>query len=526
MKLVFRSQSVLFLILVTSVINIESVFAKDVIQARYGVAGQFFDVTAVVKEKITNGSSEITVANQNFSEDPVPGQLKLLIVTYRDDSGLQEISFKEGETVQLPDLKVIPKIDLAFSEIEKNTDQEQCKTTSEKELSFNIKEFKRRVESATVTIEYNQADRAAGATGFLVEFKGQKYILTNIHVLEGEATTESQVIWSEGPRDYRSGIGRISHLSRLRTSYDVFQKQLVTSPLPKIKTTSGDTLQVSPSLLLSEARDIALIPVKTDLEPLLIADEPAKSGQDIFVVGNPEAEHTLIVLDGKIDATGPERLELSCVGELKQGMSGGAVVDSKTGKVIGAIAYAVRKIQNTNNKFDVEQIFINGQLHIVRINDRFERVVRNFAFRIDNINDFQNITWAQFLTDCGALHAMNERSLNIARAAQAPYINHGNNQMGLFEIPPDFNSSINILYSSTISKLRSPQNQIDFNKKWLTFQNTLQNLLNQDMSNPQYKIKTPYIRRMVEQDIFSDRQYLATKLRSLSGKFPSISEFK
>jgi hypothetical protein len=212
MKLVFRSQSVLFLILVTSVINIESVFAKDVIQARYGVAGQFFDVTAVVKEKITNGSSEITVANQNFSEDPVPGQLKLLIVTYRDDSGLQEISFKEGETVQLPDLKVIPKIDLAFSEIEKNTDQEQCKTTSEKELRFNIKEFKRRVESATVTIEYNQADRAAGATGFLVEFKGQKYILTNIHVLEGEATTESQAIWSEGPRDYRSGIGRIPHL--------------------------------------------------------------------------------------------------------------------------------------------------------------------------------------------------------------------------------------------------------------------------------------------------------------------------
>jgi hypothetical protein len=152
--------------------------------------------------------------------------------------------------------------------------------------------------------------------------------------------------------------------------------------------------------------------------------------------------------------------------------------------------------------------------------------VRNFAFRIDNINDFQNVTWAQFLTDCGALHAMNERSLNIARAAQAPYINHGNSQMGLFEIPPDFNSSINILYSSTISKLRSPQNQIDFNKKWLTFQNTLQNLLNQDMSNPQYKIKTPYIRRMVEQDIFSDRQYLATKLRSLSGKFPSSSEFK
>lgn len=505
---------------------IESIFAKNVIEARYGVAGDFLDVTTIVKEKISNGSSELTVGDQNFIEDPVPGKLKVLIVTYRDDSGLQEITFKEGETVQLPDLKVLPKIDLAFSEIKKNSEQDQCKTNSEKELSFNVNDFKRRVESATVTIEYNQADRAAGATGFLIEFKGQKYILTNIHVLEGEATTESQLIWSEGPRDYRSGIGRISHLSRLRTSYDIFQKHLATSPLPKIKTTLGDTLQASPSLLLSEARDIALIPVKTDLEPLSIADEPAKSGQDIFVVGNPEAEHTLIVLDGKIDATGPERLELSCVGELKQGMSGGAVVDSKTGKVIGAIAYAVRRIQNTNNKFDVEQIFINGQLHIIRVNDRFERVVRNFAFRIDNINDFQNITWSQFLTDCGALHAMNEKSLNIARAAQAPYINHGNSQMGLFEIPPDFNSSVNISYSSAINKLRSSQNQIDFNKNWLNFQSTLQNLLNQDLSNPQYKIKTSYIRRLVEQDIFSDRQYLATKLRSLSGKFPSSSEFK
>jgi len=524
MKLVFRSQSVLLLILVTSAINIESVFAKDVIQARYGVAGQFFDVTAVVKEKITNGSSEITVANQNFSEDPAPGKLKLLIVTYRDDSGLQEISFHEGETVQLPDLKVLPKNVSPFLENQKITHQEEVKNIPEQEFSFNIDDLKHRVESVTVTIEYNQADRAAGATGFLVEFKGQKYILTNIHVLEGEATTESQLIWSEGPRDYRSGIGRISHLSRLRTSYDVFQKQLVASPLPKIKTTSGDTLQVSPSLLLSEARDIALIPVKTDLEPLLISDEPPKSGQDIFVLGNPEAEHTLVVLDGKIDATGPERLELRCIGELKQGMSGGAVVNSRTGKVIGAIAYAVRKIQTTNNKFDVEQIFFNGQLHIVRVSDRFERVVRNFAFRIDNIGDFQSITWEQFLKDCGALHAMNERSLNIARAAQAPYINHGNEQMSLFEIPPDFNSSVNILYSSSINKLRAPQKQIDFNKKWLTFQSMLQNLLNQDMSNPQYKIKTPYIRRMVEQDVFSDRQYLATKLRSLSGKFPSSSE--
>ena len=95
------------------------------------------------------------------------------------------------------------------------------------------------LKSSLVTIEYNYAERAAGATGFIASWNGKNYIFTNIHVLHGAGMSEANQLWVDGPMDPLNGFTRIAHKSRLRTSFQDFQKYLATCPLPKIKSLDG-----------------------------------------------------------------------------------------------------------------------------------------------------------------------------------------------------------------------------------------------------------------------------------------------
>jgi S1-C subfamily serine protease len=490
------------LLLITAISTI-SANELQILEGRYGDDSSFVDVTIQLKEKASGGRIEMTVNNDAFGTDPAPGKPKSLRVTYREEGQLAEATVSEGNVLALPKSPSHP-----------------ADTTTLPASAANLDDFMKAVEEATVVIEYNISDRASGATGFLIEHQGKKYIATNLHVLKGEASTEAQLIWYEGPRQNMSMPGRMPQFSRLKTSYQDFQKHLARAPLPKIKSHAGETLNAGSSLLLSETRDIALIPVETELQPLQISATSPRRDEDIFVVGNPEAEHTIAVLEGAISAMGPERIELSIRnGELKPGMSGGPVVNSATGQVIGAIAYKVEKMGSPDKKFSVEQIFIEDGPRITRVKANYEMVVRNFAFRLDNISDLEPITWQQFLLDCGTLHAMNERTMNVNVASRAPY--HSNYQI---EIPPDFDSSVAMAYRSAIRSLATTGNPLDFEKKWNAYQRSLENLLNQDISNPKFAIRTPYIQQAVKTDLSDERRVVSTNLRASSGKIPSRGE--
>jgi hypothetical protein len=380
-------------------------------------------------------------------------------------------------------------------------------------------------EASTVVIEFNISDRASGATGFVAEHQGQKYIVTNLHVLHGEAATEAHLIWYEGPRQNLSTPGRAPHLSRLKTSYKDFQKNLEKAPLPKVKSHSGELLRVGTSLLLSKSRDIALIPVETDLPALQIAQEAPKRDEDIFVVGNPEAEHTIVVLDGSITAMGPERIELGIRrGELKKGMSGGPVLSSERGEVLGAVAYKVERLENLDKKFSVEEIKIEGGPRISRVQANIQMVVRNFAFRLDNLNDLEPITWQQFLLDSGTLHAMGERTMNIAVATQAAFRYHGAHGAVAFDLSPDFDGAVGMSYRSALKSLSSAKDPKDFEKSWNRYQRSLESLLNQDMTNPNFRVHTSYVQNLVKTEVAAERRVVSTHLRASSGRLPGRGE--
>lgn len=388
--------------------------------------------------------------------------------------------------------------------------------------------YKTEVEAATVTIEYNISDRASGAMGFVVEFQGKKYVVTNIHVLHGEASSEAGMIWSEGAKDTLGMTGRKPHLSRLKTSYQEFQKLLAGSPLPKIKNQNGEELKLGRSLLLSISRNIALIPVDTEMTPLQISTSPPKRDENIFGFGNPEAEHSICPYNGSIKSSGPDRLELNMGSNvLKPGMSGSPVVNSETGKVIGLITYSVEKRKITDDKFREEAIrfeYGSDPIRGSRVTSNWEIVTRNFAYRIDNLTDLdlQPISWPQFLSDCGTLQAMKERTENVLMACR---IAHKYCSSGYtYEIPPDFDSSVAMACSSALKDFKIKKNT-DFQKYWDSYHNSLEALLNQDFASPKNRIQTAYIRNLAREiEVLPDRQKLASFLRLSAGKMPSRAE--
>jgi hypothetical protein len=389
----------------------------------------------------------------------------------------------------------------------------------------NVQNYKTLAEGATVTIRSHLSESGFGATGFITELAGKKYVVTNIHVLHGEASEQIDLLWSDGPPNAPGSFDRNAQHSRLKSSYQDFQAQLNKISLPKVFSQTGE-LRIAGSLLLSEKRDIALIPVDTDIEGLQISSEPPTRNDQVFVVGNPEAEHTLILCDGVVKATGSDRIELDIInGQLVGGMSGGPVVCSKSGKVFGAIAYKTQRLK-MDDKFDFEQIEIDDGIESIRasvVRGRGEYIVRNFAFRInDKLNmDLAPISWRQFLLDCGAIKAMGERSTNVLFASKAYYRAFSGENAAPYDLPPDFDNSVAMTYESAVRSLLSKKNAEDFRKLWESYQSKLENLLNQDVANQNYQIKTIYLKEIAKNDIWPYRQKLASHIRTSAGVMPS-----
>jgi S1-C subfamily serine protease len=396
-------------------------------------------------------------------------------------------------------------------------------------------------EAATVTIESNLASRGAGATGFIVEINDKKYVLTNIHVLHGEAEDEIGLLWRDGPNDSATLTGRKSQKSRINTSYQEFQKQAMAVPMFKVHSQSGE-LRTGESLVVSGKRDVAFIPVETDIPGLKFSAEPPSRGEAVFVVGNPGAEHTLIVCDGTIKSTGPDRLEIENIeGGLKAGMSGGPVVSRKTGQVLGVVSYKVTEVQMSKN-FDIETIDIDSDVlelraHIMRREGQVSE--RNFAFRVDEKSnlDFSAVTWKQFLLDCAILEAMTYRTFNIALASKGIVRKWNPEDLGRpINIGPDFDNSIQMCYSSAIQTLsrkfkenddrrsnpwESPKrtnSDVDLFKLWDSFISDLASLNNQDFADPKNQIKTAYLKNIARERIAPIRAQVTQLLREKSGQ--------
>jgi len=381
-------------------------------------------------------------------------------------------------------------------------------------------ELKRRIEKSIVTIEYSESSRqgeGAGGTGFIVEHDGRKYVATNIHVLEGETDAQVRLAWHHGPRPGPSSNPRLVQKSRVKTSFQEFAKEIIRLPMPVARALDGTPVHLGTELLLSSERDIALIPAKTTAPALKISKKPPTRESQCIVVGDPEAARTLLVLDGEISQLGPDRIELDRFrgGKLKPGMSGSPVVESESGEVIGIIAYLTRR------KEWKDDVIVPGAFgaSVVRV---MEENVRNFAYRLDNVNDLVSHNWRDFVRDCLMLVAMEERTANVYWASRAYSVVSGKDQD--YKLTPDFDNSVSVLYDSFVSDLRQINNLRDRARilsMWQGYQRRLELSLHNDLNNSQFRVITPWFTKLVATDITAARRFVSAKLREQAGQIQS-----
>lgn len=400
-------------------------------------------------------------------------------------------------------------------------------------------DFMKVAEASTVVVQfqygtqqvYEGGVRAGGASGCVVEFKGKKYVATNIHVLCGEAASQIALAWTEGAESLESPGSRWPETSRLHSSFDEFlfyvsgirQKPNLRNPprriripvaMPIVKdAASGAELKLGQPLLLSATRDLALIPVETDLLALRLSDIPPTRNQKIYALGNPNAEHTLEILSGDIRAVGPDRIELQGVA-LKRGMSGGPIIDSTNGKLLGLVTYSVMRSGFTGTA-----------------SGYYYSTIREFGYRIDNIDDFQAVTWAELVKQVGIVHALDERTLNVWRATDLPLQKISNrNYFPSYEIGPDSDNSVQIACASMMRDIERAGQADDFRHyggAWSDYQRQLERLLDKDLSDaigPGRQVTVPYLKGLLVSTTAEERRFVASFLRESGGKIPGRTE--
>lgn len=166
-----------------------------------------------------------------------------------------------------------------------------------------------------------QCEDSSGS-GFVCDMDGKRYMVTNKHVIEGQARVVA--IFSNG-KELKLG-----------------------------------------KLEIAENADLVRFAVPTNQPALFVRELEPKMNESIFVFGNSDGGSVLTSLDGKVVGVGADKIEVTA--KFVHGNSGSAVLD-ENGDVLGVATYAIK---NSDPKDWVKK------------DSRFGDV-RRFALRIRNI---------------------------------------------------------------------------------------------------------------------------------------------
>jgi hypothetical protein len=74
----------------------------NIISARYGIQGNYRDVTRTVRDFISGHAISMQVSNRNLETDPAPGQEKEMVVVYEENGEKKELQIQEGDWFVVP----------------------------------------------------------------------------------------------------------------------------------------------------------------------------------------------------------------------------------------------------------------------------------------------------------------------------------------------------------------------------------------------------------------------------------------
>ncbi len=205
-------------------------------------------------------------------------------------------------------------------------------------------------------------------TGFLVKMPDGPVVVTNIHV--------------------------ISH-----------------NPNLKITTTTGSPVEIL-SYKGATDRDLAIIAIKDgpfNYLPLATdVTSTVQSGDEVITPGNSEGGEVILNTTGEVLGIGPDRVEFN--NPVYHGNSGGPIIDTKSGKVVGVVTEAIKV--DTSDALD--------QASFTSRNSAIAHSMRYFGMRIDNVPHWETYDWNRFQNETAFLDQFNLRSRCLDCYLNAP----------------------------------------------------------------------------------------------------------
>lgn len=192
-------------------------------------------------------------------------------------------------------------------------------------------------------------------SGFLLELKERKFLVTNSHVITGA--------------------------SRLTA-----------------KTTNGDEIDLPHYFFVARDRDLALFPINHNgdfLEPLEDYEE-VDIGEAVTVYGNEAGASVVTELTGAVNGVGPLRVEIDA--PFVEGNSGSPVIHHDTGSVIGLATYYIEYDKPEADREPGE--YFNKRESL--------KQRRRFAERIDNAEQWDKVTLKMLQREAEELAAYEE----------------------------------------------------------------------------------------------------------------------
>ncbi len=330
-----------------------------VISAVWGAGKRTVDVTSRMSDLVHPLSGNITVnANTLQVDDPAPGMVKQLIVTYRYHGSISVLTFKEGGVFYY--LRFVRNATAGKAPAAGGA----ADTPAAVEAPTGPQILTEEQMAGIVLIE---GDKGV-ATGFIANVHDTVCVVTNLHVLgDNEKFT--------------------------------------------IRTLGGDVVGVSvQGIIGAVGADIALLRLtdpSTAPPTMGLAEnvlKSAKIGDEVVVVGNRLGGGVATQTVGKIKGVGPSRVEVDA--PFQPGNSGSPIFDRTSSQVVGVAAYAETvPLDALGNPATSSSTVL-------------KRETRWFGYRLDSVTKWESIDWPKWRSQITQVEAYRATSLALLALLQ------------------------------------------------------------------------------------------------------------
>jgi hypothetical protein len=253
-----------------------------------------------------------------------------------------------------------------------------------------VAEIIHRAQGSLVLVEGHEG----AGSGFICELDGQKYLLTNDHVLAGN--TEVRITLLDG-QPVRVGAAATA------VGHDLMR------------------LAVAPEL-----------PALSILEHL---NETLLVGDEVLVLGNEKGARVVTPLVGKVVGLGPDLIEVDA--PFQPGNSGSPIIQAKSGKVVG-IATFVRVERDDlggggarpSARAGRNKATAPGGSENAAADDRAGTRLRRFGYRVDNVRAWQPVAWPEFAAEAGMVKKLDAVTEDILALIRDINESHGHITVG------------------------------------------------------------------------------------------------